>query len=523
MDHDLQADSGMPVTGPISRRFALMLVCAVTLIGASIGVVLLVLNWPFTRQRLIDVLQESSERSVTIDRFRRTYWPPGCVAERVSFLRRKHKEKPPLITIEKLTVTGSYLGLIGSPKRLVEVRLAGMHVTVPPRNPDGTNPIMPLTDVKSSKPLVISAVVADGAVLDFMSGQHKEAVQLAIDKLALSNVGNNRQIGFQATIRISEPPGEIRASGRLGPWMADDPGRTPVTGSYAFDRADLGIFKGISGILMSRGEFSGTLDHIDANGRADVGNFHLTHTSHTAALNSEFRASVDAKNGDVTLDRVDSKIRRTTFVSTGSVAGVEGEKGKTVRVEVVSNGRVEDLLDLVISAKTPPITGNVNLRAKVLVPPRRGAFLQKLVLDGDFGVGSGKFTSRDTQGTLNKLSMSSRRELEDHDLPETALSNLRGHVSARNGIATLTNVSFSIRGASAKIAGTYDLQTMNVNLRGVLKTDGKIYVAAQGVKSLLLRAMTPFLKHQAHATIVPFKVTGRYPDATLSLDLFSKK
>ncbi len=508
----------------ISRPVTLAIICAVALIGVIAGVVLLILNWPFTHQHLIDALQESSDRAVTIERFQMSYWPPGCVAEGVCFLRRKHKERPPLITIKKLTVTGSYLGLIGSPKRLSEVRLVGLHVTVPPRSPDGSNPIMPLTDVKSERPIVIGAVVADGTVLDFMSRQKgREAFQLSIGKLALSNVGNNRQIGFNAAIANTEPPGEIHTAGKFGPWDSDDPGRTAVSGSYTFERADLGVFKGVNGILTSRGDFSGTLDQLKATGTADVGDFHLTHTAHTAAVNSQFHASVDATNGDVTLEKVDSHLSRTTLVSTGSVAGAAGEKGKTVRVDIISTGRVEDLLDLVIAAKAPPITGNLSLKAKVMVPPRGESFLQKLVLDGDFGLNSGKFTSKDTQTTLNKLSKSARPEHDDRDPPETALSNLKGHVSARNGIATLTNVSFSIYGASAKVDGTYNLETMNVDLRGILHPDGKIYVAAQGVKSLLIRAMTPFLKHEAHATVVPFKVTGRYPDATVSLDLFSKK
>src|SRR5260370_42446819 len=75
---------------------------------AIVGISLLAFNWPFTKQAVIDALQESSVRSVTIDRFYRTYWPPGCVAEGISFLHRKHKNKPPLITIQRLTIQGGY-------------------------------------------------------------------------------------------------------------------------------------------------------------------------------------------------------------------------------------------------------------------------------------------------------------------------------------------------------------------------------------------------------------------------------
>src|SRR6478672_6299384 len=148
------------------------------LVLALIGVWVAVKNWPFTRQSIVDALQESSSRTVTIDRFRMTFFPPGCVAEGISFLHRKHKDKPPLITIRQLEVLGSYSGLTESPKRLVAVRVIGMHVTVPPRAPDGTNPIMPLTDVRSRRPIVVSKVTTDGVVLDFMSRPGKMAYKL---------------------------------------------------------------------------------------------------------------------------------------------------------------------------------------------------------------------------------------------------------------------------------------------------------------------------------------------------------
>lgn len=508
------------------QRLAILGLAA--LVIAGLGVTRLALSWPFTRRSVIDALQKSSVRTVTIDRFHMTYFPPGCIAEGISFLHRKHKNKPPLITIQKLIAQGSYVGLAGSPKRLTKVLVVGMRVTVPPRSRDGSpNPIMPLTDVNSRRPIVIGTIVADGTVLDFMSARPgKEPFKLAIDKLTLDGVGNNKPISYRATLSNSEPPGEINSIGRFGPWNADDPGRTAVSGSYTFEHANLGVFKDISGILTSGGDFSGTLDHIEISGRGDVSNFHVIHSGHSAYLTSEFQAVVNATDGDTFFENVNSHINGTNLVSRGSVVGTQGENGKTVSLDVsCTNGRIEDLLDLFIAAKRPPMTGSVTLRAKLMVPPQREIFLQKLKLDGNFGLVSGKFASHDMQGTLNKLSNSARREETGgkQEDSETALSNLRGHVSAEHGIATLTNVSFSIPGADAQIHGVYNLLTQEVDLHGVVRTDGKVYVAAQGFKSFLLRAITPFLKHKAHDTIVPFKITGVYPNTTIALDLFAKK
>jgi hypothetical protein len=49
-----------------------------------------------------------SARNVKIGTFRRTYFPPGFIAQRVEFLHRKRQDLPPLITVETLTIRASY-------------------------------------------------------------------------------------------------------------------------------------------------------------------------------------------------------------------------------------------------------------------------------------------------------------------------------------------------------------------------------------------------------------------------------
>src|ERR1700755_565081 len=147
----------------ISPRLIRWLAIVIASVGAvfAIAIVVLVLNWPFTKQALLDIMQERSVRTVTIDRFHVTYFPPGCVAEGISFLHRKHKDKPPLITISRLEVRGSYGNMLSIHKRLSSVRIYGMHVTVPPSDPNGgPNPVMPLTQGPSGGSVIIGTVVA---------------------------------------------------------------------------------------------------------------------------------------------------------------------------------------------------------------------------------------------------------------------------------------------------------------------------------------------------------------------------
>jgi AsmA-like C-terminal region len=494
---------------------------------ASAGIIYLLVNWPFAKQRLIDALQESSVRTVTIGRFRRTYFPPGCVAEDIRFLHRRDRNKPPLITVQTIVVEGSYLGLITFPKRLTKVLVQGMHVTVPPTQPGETNPVMPLTDVKSERPIVIGTVIADGTVLDFISSrQGNERFQLVVEKLALEGVGNNKPILYKASIQNSEPPGLIQSTGRVGPWVSDDPGQTPVIGSFSFEHANVGVFSGLSGILSSGGQFSGRLAQIKVSGNCEVPNLHVAHSAHAERLMAAYQATVNANNGDTLLDQIQSTFNRTVLVSKGAVSGAAGSKGKVVTLDVTTKqGRIEDLLDMFLSAPTAALTGSINARARVIVPPGPMEFLQKIDVEGDFGLSDGKFTNHDTQNVLNKLSSSAEQNERkaEKENPETALYNLKGHITAKNGLATLTGISFSMPGADAQMHGTFNLLTEEVNLHGVLVTDGKLWAATNGFKSLLMHALTPFLKHSSHATSVPFKITGKYPAPSVALDLFAKE
>jgi len=495
------------------------------LLIATLGVVLLAINWPFTKQAVIDALQESSVRSVTIAGFHRTYFPPGCVAEGISFLHRKHKDRPPLIRIRRLIIEGSYAWLFTVQRRLSLVRVEGMYVTVPPKGPDGApSPIMPVTKNTSGRAMKIGTVIADGTVLDFLpSHPGKQAFQLILNKLALDGVGDTHPISYRATIFNPRPPGEIQSSGQFGPWNPDDPGRTAVSGSYTFRNANLAFVKALSGTLFSSGKFSGILDHIEVAGTTDTPNFHVTDTSHTRRLTTEFHAAVDATSGDTFLENVIGNFDRTSVEATGRVTG---ENGKVVSVDLFgADGRIEDLLDLFIAAKRPPMTGNVSFRAHVEVPPEPASFIHKLKLVGDFGIGGGKFMNPNTQGSIGKLSESAQKaEKWDHpEGPAPRRTNLKGRVVVRDGIATLSNLSFSVPGASARMYGTYSLTDYKVDLHGTLITTGKVADTTSGFKAVLVKAVTPLFKRRASAKIVNFKITGKYQHTMVSLDLHPKK
>ena len=504
-----------------------LIIGASLIVIAAIVMIVLACKWPFTQQAVTKALQDRFARTVQIRSFRKTYFPPGCVAEGVSFLHRKRKDLPPLITVQTLIIRGSYDGLFRIHKRVDEVQVKGLHVLIPPPGPSGQpSSVMPLTTSTTGASITIGEITTDGALLEFMPRQPgQEPFKLQVHRLTLDDVGENGVIPYHAALLNPEPPGEIRSDGEIGPWNEDDPGSTPVTGSYTYEHANLTMFEGISGTLSSQGKFSGTIGHIDTNGETDVPDFRVSGSSHTVHLISKFQAVVDGTNGDTYLQNVDAHFQRTTVTSKGSVAGHPGQHGKTVRLEMaVNGGRIEDLLFLFTDEKRPSMTGSINLRAKVQVPPGPPGFLRKLDLTGSCGIGSGRFTNPDIQQPVNALTQSARGENKKQQAedPETVLSQFTGQVSVKNGVATLSNVSFSAPGTRAQLQGTYNLLDRKVDLHGILYTNGKLSDTTSGFKALVLKALGPFLK-QKSVTVVPFAITGTSSNPSFALDFTAKR
>jgi len=509
----------------ILRRWILVS-AAVLALAVMLGALLLALNWPFTQTAVTKALEDRFARDVKIRKFRSTYFPPGCVAEGIEFLHRVRKDLPPLITVQTLTIRAGYTGLLRIHKQVNDVQVAGLHVLVPPKSPGAPRQTFPLTNSTSGKTLGIGEITTDDAVLEFISEQPVEdRFTLRIDHLTLDHVGESDPVTFHALFKNTEPPGEVRSDGRFGPWNDDDPASSELSGSYTYEHVKLGVFEGISGTLSSQGKFSGTLGHIDAEGDIDVPDFKVAGSAHEVHLASTFQAVIDGTNGDTYLTRVESHFGRTAVISQGDVKGHSGQHGKTVMLTMsVSQGRIEDLLRLFTGSARPAETGELQLQTKVELPPGPQGFLKRLRLDGDFGIGGGRFTDAKIQMPVNRLAESAHGEAKKQEEvdPATVLSNLKGHFSANGGVAKLSKISFTEPGTLAEIEGTYNLVGKKVNLRGVLHTNGKLADTASGFKSVVLKALSPFMKKKS-VTVVPFVITGTSSDPSFALDLDAKR
>ncbi len=483
-----------------------------------LAIFLLVFWWPFRLDTVTKELADESDSEVTAGSFRATYFPhPGCVLERVIFQHNPRGGAPPLITINRITIRGTFTGIFA--RHVKQVLVEGMHILIPPLHSERFK-----TPPRSS--VVIDDLVADGTILEVASRQAgTPPLQFVFQGFTLSDAGSNSPAVFKATLSNPEPPGDITTTGKFGPWNAYNVGQTAISGDYRFENADLGNLPGISGVLASSGKYAGTLGHIEVQGSTDVPLFAVVRSSHLTDLQTQFHAIVNAENGDVFLQNVNANFRQTAILAQGHVAGEAGQVGKTTLLTVASKeGRIQDLFLLFTKSPQAPMSGIVSFQAKVSVPPGEKPFLKKVELQGDFGVDAGSFTKTDTQQGLNNLSRGARGEKNpkpenDDPDPQNVLSNLKGHVFLNNGVATFSRLSFGVPGALAEMRGTYDLISEKIDLHGTLKTEAEVSKTTHGLKALMLKVLDPFFKNKPAGYIAPVKITGTYDHPQFALDL----
>ena len=503
-------------------RAAICFLAAPIIAGA-----ILAMQWPFSQVKVTEALQEVMPGSVQFRTFHSTYLPnPGCVAEGVVFTRRGHApDAQPLFTIERIRIQAGYLDLFTRRGYVTRIVLEGLHVRIPPRG--ATSAEETSEQAQRQSKMRIGTLVADGSVLEIARKGKKESLQFEIHTLTLNSVSSSGPMAYRVAVRNPLPQGEIVSSGRFGPWNPHETSQTPLSGSYTFKRADLGVFGGISGMLSSNGEFSGPLGHIATQGNIEIPDFSVTRSKHAVPLQAHFHAFVDGENGDVSLQSVEAYFLRTGVVGSGNIAGKPDGHGKTTSVDItVNDGRIQDVLRLFVREQRPPFSGTTGFRAHITIPPGPAPFLKKVRLTGEFGVGGGHFTKSDTQRQVAQLSERARgekqKEIEQED-PRSIISHLAGKVSLQGGTAIFSQLSFTVPGAQAQMHGTYNVVNERIDLHGTLKTDAPFTtVTGGGVKSIFLKPFDMILKGKPKGATIPVHLIGTYSDAHPGLDIVSR-
>jgi hypothetical protein len=130
----------------------------------------------------------------------------------------------------------------------------------------------------------------------------------------------------------------------------------------------------------------------------------------------------------------------------------------------VHEGRLQDILRLIVKESRPPMTGLTTMQAHVTVLPEGKPFLKEVIVQGDFEIGNGHFENPSKQQRVDELSDTARgvkksqREQDKNSLGENVVARGSGHVDLKDGVATITNLSFAVPGADALVEGTMKME-----------------------------------------------------------------
>jgi hypothetical protein len=328
---------------------------------------------------------------------------------------------------------------------------------------------------------------------------------------------------YEGTVSIPEPPGEVHVRGQFGPWETKGLKDVPLSGSYTLTNADLGRFRGIAGVLSSSGNFDGLLGQIAVRGVVEIPAFRVTRSNHDVALHANFEATVDATHGDVKLEKVDASFLHTEVHAEGTIASTSGQPGKTASVNLtVRHGQIQDVLDLFVKSKIPPMDGVADFQTHVVIPPGAGPFLQKIAMEGAFVIGDAVLTNRDRQSQVDLLSKRASGEKRQKETDRVS-GRLEGKVLLQNGSALFIPVSFQIPGASIRMTGRYNLLSQRIDFHGDAWTQAELSDDTTGVKSVLLKPINSFFKRKHAGAKVPVEMTGAYDNPHFGVELPIKK
>jgi len=408
--------------------------------------------------------------------------------------------------------------------------------------------------------LVVQKVVCDHTELVLETDKpDKLPLTFDIEHLKLTHITAGDAMWFEAELTNAKPKGLIDTAGSFGPWVVDDPGQSPVKGKYVFQHANLGEFNGIAGILSSQGTYDGTLRNIKVDGEATVPDFRLTAFGGTLPLHTNFDARVDGTDGDTYLDKVDAILGRSRFSTSGKIVRIKpgsvgqltspgqaggganvlaGGKGKPaasrpgatepstnaepaanaiavrpghliqLKVEV-PHGDFADFMKLVSKNGTPLMTGTVETKSTLEIPPGKEPVNQRVKLNGYFKLDNARFTSDKVQQKVEDLSYHGLGKPDEmkHADPDSVTSQMQGSFQVASGVITLPDLQYEVPGAEIRLHGTYALSG-ELHMDGTARMQATVSQIVGGWKGFLLKPVDRFFKKEGAGTLVPIKVRG---------------
>lgn len=464
----------------------------VVLLGADAAVI--VAKWPFSRQAQIRSLSHILKSQVAFGKYEVAQFPhPGFDAEDVHVVRQFNGHPVTLAVAKHIECRSSWFDLLTLTHRAFAFDVDGLEVTIP-------SPVPPAMDMfpNQTTSATASKIVADGAALAVF-GNHFQ-----FPRLQLSEVGQNKAIGYDIQAKLVEYRATAIAQGSTGPFTS---GRIPLQGTFQLRNLDLASASSLLGTLAASGHYNGELNALRVAGSANLENFHLQRVPHPVGMSAEYETVVDCRKGNATINRFSLHVQHTNVQASGTL------QDRVVAAEFRSAGaRLEDLFTIFDSAPKPPVSGAIQFVANAELPPGKEAFLHRLKLTGKFAIRDGRMTHEVSQEKLDQLSERARSKRQragtDPKDPPVVSASLDAQVKAAKGIAYFSSIVLQVPSATARASGTYDLLHSTYDLTGKLDMKAALSTAAGGLKGLFLLPLDPFFKKGKAGSEIPIRVTG---------------
>lgn len=436
---------------------------------------------------------------------------------------------PPFISIDHFSVDVELMS--GIRGHVDAVHLGGLKIVVPPGQDkadlgsavSAANAANSGGGPQTGEPskIVIDRLDAHDSQLTILRRKPGHApLVFAIHDLRVEDLGFDGAMPFFTTVTNPVPMGLVESSGTIGPWTKGDPASLPIKGTYTFSNANLDTIHGIAGTLSSKGTYEGRLTEILVQGETTTPDFNLDLGGKPIPLSATFRALVDATNGTTILQNVEAKLFNTPLKVTGAITNLEGDAGRDVTLEIeIVDGRIEDLLRLSIDSPKPLLTGDVQMRTTLALPPGKTRVRNRLRLGGRFGLESATFTDGQVQGKLEELSRRSQGKDKEETLGRV-MTNLGGRFTLASGVLSLRDLSFHVPGAAVLLKGTYAIEGEALDFEGQLRMQATVSKAIGGFKSIFIKPFDFIFRKEGVGAVVPIAIKGTREQPKMSVKLF---
>ncbi len=478
---------------------------------------------PLARKQLIEYLEQRFDSSAEIGRLDFKMPIDGNAIEAYGHDFKLHYRRrtdiAPMIEFKKITITANLDILYRGPRVVSLVTIEGLRITMPPK---GERPVAkpnPNPQASDPNPLIVAKIVADGAFLQILpSTAGKPPLEFDLYKLTLQSTGAGNAFTYETVMTNPKPPGQILANGHFGPWNREDPRQTALDGEYTFANADLGVFKGIGGLLRSTGKFNGVLEAINAEGECLVPDFRLTGSGNRMPLNVKYTAMVDGTNGDTYLRQVQAVLGKTAFTAKGHVIGLMGISGREIHLDAdIPNGNLTDVLRLAVRGEKQFLEGKLQLKTSIDIPPGKDVVIDKIRLKGRFEVREANFTSDAIQDKIDGLSKRGQGKPKDRKIDNVPAA-FRGQFQMADGKIKFEPVVFAVPGALVDLEGTYAVDGADLDFHGSLNLAAKMSDTFGGWKRWALKPFNPIFAKNDVGTYLRLAITGDKDNPKFGLD-----